>query len=112
MSAHTPGPWVGADENGVFNPCHAWVSYDDNGLDSESAAIWAGGKVIALVVDSSQTFGTDHDAIIEANARLIAAAPDLLAALQAVMGEYQYDYGLRCVEDVRAAIAKAIGVAP
>jgi len=45
----------------------------------------------------------------EANARLIAAAPDLLAALEAVMDEWREGYGLRCEKQVRAAIAKATG---
>ena len=44
-----------------------------------------------------------------ANARLIAAAPDLLAALQAVIAEHEDGYGLKCVEQVKAAIAKATG---
>lgn len=44
-----------------------------------------------------------------ANARLIAAAPKMLEALQAVMGEWREGYGLNCVEQVRAAIAKATG---
>lgn len=42
-----------------------------------------------------------------ANARLIAAAPDLLAALKAVMDEWREGYGLSCVKEVRAAISKA-----
>ena len=41
------------------------------------------------------------------NADLIASAPDLLAALQAVMHEWREGYGLRCEKQVRAAITKA-----
>ncbi len=46
------------------------------------------------------------------NAALIAAAPDLLAALKAVMAEYRDGYGLKCVDQVSAAIAKAEGREP
>jgi len=50
---------------------------------------------------------------IEANAALIVQAvnayDDMLAALRAVMAEHRYGYGLRCEEQVRAAIAKAEG---
>jgi hypothetical protein len=39
----------------------------------------------------------------------MAAAPDLLEALQAVIAEHEDGYGLKCVEQVKAAIAKATG---
>jgi len=43
----------------------------------------------------------------EAVARLFAAAPDMLAALEAALTE---DIGLRCADQLRAAIAKATAV--
>jgi len=54
MSKHTPGPWL----------CHPYV------LDGET-----------FIFNNS---GTEHiaDVVSEANAQLIAAAPDLLEALQ------------------------------
>ena len=54
----------------------------------------------------------------EANARLIAAAPDLLAALEALVGEADLgevdldDDDRAKLEQARAAIAKATGGAP
>ena len=45
----------------------------------------------------------------KADARLIAAAPEMLAALQAVLSEWREGYGLKCVDQVRTAIAKAAG---
>jgi len=42
----------------------------------------------------------------EADARLIAAAPEMYEALKAVMDEWREGYGLNCVEQVRAALAK------
>lgn len=47
--------------------------------------------------------------IPERYARMIEAAPDMLAALQAVMAEWREGYGLRCEQQVRAAIATAEG---
>ena len=54
----------------------------------------------------------------EANARLIAAAPDLLAALEALVGEADLgevdldDDDRAKLEQARAAIARATGVQP
>jgi hypothetical protein len=47
----------------------------------------------------------------EANARLIAAAPDLLEALKGMLGVWEEDpaYGHASAEKARAAIAKAEG---
>jgi len=47
----------------------------------------------------------------EADARLIAAAPDLLAALEDVVQMYQPAYDPPFIERARAAIAKAKGEA-
>ena len=46
---------------------------------------------------------------ISANARLIAAAPDLLIACRAAATHLKSDRAQRCLEVVRAAIAKADG---
>lgn len=45
----------------------------------------------------------------EALAHEREAFRDMLAALQAVVGEWREGYGLKCAEQVRAAIAKAEG---
>jgi len=52
------------------------------------------------------------DERLDADARLVAAAPDLLAALQAVIAEHEDGYGLRCADQVRAAYKKATGEEP
>jgi len=49
---------------------------------------------------------------VERRARLIAAAPDLLAALKALLAQFEADhpdYGYQVAADARAAIAKAEG---
>lgn len=84
---HTPGPWE------IFRP-------DDSGFLGIDGN---GGKDSVVIYD-------DYGGIkSEADARLIAAAPDLLAACEAALlneggwAEWQ--------EQVRAAIAKATGEA-
>lgn len=88
MTNHTPGPWA-ANPDGLI---HA-------------------GKN-RLHIAQAATIGMGHAAA--ANARLIAAAPDLLAALQALewavdgVAYIQEEYAEQ-VEKARAAIAKATG---
>src|SRR5690625_3319071 len=120
MSKHTPGPWEVAEENGDYfvqvasqpSACHpmfdryriihGWVGGD--GTDSPNPEL---GTPIA-------------------NARLIAAAPELLEALMQMVERISYyaelkEEGIPNIEDwaytynsgdmqrARAAIAKAIG---
>ena len=84
MSKHTPGPW------------ERW------GRASPSQVISAGDCFVA------QTLGGND----EANARLIAAAPDLLEALREA-ADYtrhpDYDWPVEFSRRVSAAIAKAEG---
>jgi hypothetical protein len=80
---HTPGPWTIADKTDIR---------DGDGLIARVATAWAG------------------NGIINANARLIAAAPELLEALEKMLGDFS-TYGALEVEaaKARAAIAKARG---
>ncbi|MCP6720475.1 MAG: hypothetical protein KJI72_04130 [Patescibacteria group bacterium] len=62
MSKHTPGPWIAEDRPGV-----GWIVRWGN-LESQVCSLrWVGGPHLPEV-----------DRIVEADARLIAAAPDLL----------------------------------
>lgn len=90
MSKHTPGPWL-YKSNG---------SYFDVGIDNHEDSV--------IPVYPTVCIGVPHDQ--EANARLIAAAPDLLEALEAVVRVADRD----TVEFrmARAAIAKAKGEQP
>jgi hypothetical protein len=90
MSAHTPGPWeVDQDASGTYfvgnNETIGWVCDIDQIAEDE----WERGPVTM------------------ANARLVAAAPDLLAALQWIARVNAMDYEYQ--ERARAAIAKATG---
>lgn len=107
MSKHTPGPWRSY-------PCN---------LEKYSQVITAKGAMVQVAITGLNhhdqvamtkevygdrtTYAPGEETM--ANARLIAAAPDLLEALQAVT------VGYRCPDiwlgQVRAAIAKATGAA-
>jgi hypothetical protein len=66
---HTPGPWF-TDSDGDGKPFAIVTStHDSAGPDDDVCEVYGGN--------------CDDDATREANARLIAAAPDLLAALEA-----------------------------
>ena len=94
MNKHTPGPWTFYD--------------DSNDGKTNRIEIVAIGKTVAHIYHSVPTEDLP-------NARLIAAAPDLLEALQAIVKSLadQDDEGLiehaQQMIDARAAIAKATG---
>ncbi len=69
--------------------------------------VW-GGLQGDTFIAATMTGLSDTEA--EANGRLIAAAPDLLEALQRLQREYTEDWPLELVELVDAAITKAGGV--
>lgn len=95
MSApkHTPGPWVARKTGGAGWPEQRGFAIDFNEAQEQ---------VVDFVYE-------------EADAYLIAAAPDLLAALRRVLPQYEallQDCGLASrdtTEQARAAIAKATG---
>ena len=102
MSKHTPAPWDAVDEG------HAVVIYGGADVDSQDRPTV---KPVCEVAD------TDHE---EANARLIAAAPDLLAALDNIMGYFRSGNEIPVeratimanapeIEAARAALKKARG---
>lgn len=95
---HTPGPWAVEDPIGgelsiveASKPTHEW-------------------KFIAAIYLRQ---GNDPDefphAVSKANARLIAAAPDLLAALHKIVSDGDYTAPEEMKRIARAAIAKAEG---
>lgn len=108
---HTPGPWTRQPDQRFRNDQSAGVK-GPNGL------------YIAAALDFNRT---DRDAEVEANAHLIAAAPDLLTALKLLMSKVDHgDYPRRCdpasmvgsvlggndLVTARNAIAKAEGRQP
>jgi hypothetical protein len=98
MGTHTPGPWAITREDHA----HAIVS--------EEFVI---ADVFTFQPDCA---GVRTDAEGEANARLIASAPDLLDALQAVVNDLEMWPGeknpefFESMKAARTALAKAKGV--
>lgn len=89
---HTPGPWEAT----------RWY---DRETDQGGYQITVNGRLLPMCdMDSSEVDDP------EANARLIASAPDLLEALQAVLSNCLDSQGLAdAYKQARAAIAKATG---
>lgn len=99
MNTHTPGPWA----------VHANVR--DSRTDA--ARIDAGDTLVATVSTlPTKTTAAWHEA--HANARLLAAAPDMLEALQSLVRAVEQftsavALGWPELEQAKAAIAKATG---
>lgn len=91
---HTPGPWrIDFEKH--------YCGVNDPNKKTQAFAIMAGRKVVAAVL----TAWRKPDPQANADARLIAAAPELLEACLAV---YNDPYtNCACADKVRAAIAKA-----
>ena len=102
MSAHTPGPWAVWTEEKTRR--------DDVYIAGNPTGAPGGMRHLAYMVSTSDGDQT------EANARLIAAAPDLLAALESALAMICEECADgECTEQAaaaRAAIGKATGRAP
>lgn len=104
MARHTRGPWsVGADLRAVIVN---WRDESGNlSRDATTSNGWA--KNVAKIPHGTWASVTEH----VANAKLIAAAPDLLEALETVWDAYGFDPSIDSSiwQTVLAAIAKAKG---
>lgn len=104
MSKHTPGPWHVGTQNDLLYVIDRRPA-TSNDYPDHNADVAAIAKVYC---------GNES----EANARLIATAPELLEALRGMMAAYEelharYDLGeCQATVDARAAIAKATGEQP
>ncbi|EMC4555965.1 hypothetical protein VEP33_004299 [Cronobacter sakazakii] len=105
----TPGPWEVMNATDVFTQqgsANGSGVVCDNDDGWQVAGCFNGktfvqGELVTLSLSEK-----------EANARLIAAAPELLEALKSIMELQTRGYvvlGDKCTEMARAAIAKAIG---
>ena len=105
-AAHTPGPWT-------------FSKYEDYGdtrfyiAQNDDAPFTPNYSDVATLI--AETVSAEYVAIQEANAHLIAAAPDLLAALQLILPlakgyAYQHQVGSNQAycEQAELAIAKAV----
>lgn len=107
MSSHTPGPWSADDGDGQFygvfdddgNPLAFLIEPKPNGSES------------LLPKDDTEAIrGYRRWEEHQANARLMATAPELLAALKAICSEFAQQHPL--IVAGRNAIAKAEGKSP
>lgn len=90
QAKHTPGPWI-LDE---YGPEFTMRTVRGKSL--------GGGTEVAII-----TTGSYSDEVEEANARLIAAAPELLEACKQAEWQYEQLGDSRAIKMLRAAIAKA-----
>ena len=99
MNKHTPAPWhvgIGNGEGSIFS-------------DSGRTRLEDGGTTLYPICSYNRGWNADEDA---ANARLIAAAPDMYHALQDLIAYLgvDVDNGLdELLTNARDAIAKATG---
>lgn len=107
MSKHTPGPWKYWSDNG-YGDTRFYIAQEDG------APYTSGYSDVATLI--AETVSGEKKAVQEANARLIAAAPEMLEALEGIADHYDMDgYGekawkqlaLEMAEIARAAISKA-----
>ncbi|MEZ1534200.1 hypothetical protein QVM32_08185 [Pseudomonas asiatica] len=112
MSEHTPGPWVLDTIQTSVGICHRIGPFPPRRPDDETV------RHACLYADYPSAFNP-ADKELEANARLIAAAPDLLTALVSVVESAEQrifeDWLLRispCFSDsLRAELTMAIDLA-
>ena len=100
---HTPGPWIGAGPSfgDQFPRYTTEITTEDEP--------YGDGHIQICELPFHH-----HDEENEANARLIAAAPDLLEALKEMLDSHEdacTGYGEGAADKARSAIAKATGVA-
>ena len=99
---HTPGPWYV-----LTQPRYNGLSIRFKTGDSDR-------PIVPIAIVNGRYSGNHPYGSSDANARLIAAAPELLYALQAVLDDVQDIDNDSCLSvgvgrQVRAAIAKATG---
>lgn len=116
MSKHTPGPWT-------FSRWDQWGDTRFYVAQAEGAPYTPNYSDAATLI--AETISTERVQIQEANASLIAAAPDLLNALSecrnAILGGtlvepydsrgagYEQTFGLAFLDRLNSTIAKATG---
>jgi hypothetical protein len=118
VSAHTPGPWRVVENPGWENenelPLIVVVGpeYEDPNGDPENTVVCEGHLLMSEEDDSPEVrqYADEADAHVRADFQLIAAAPDLLWALEALVNHRNEVAGCEFRwEQAREAIRKARG---
>jgi hypothetical protein len=122
-AAHTPGPWFIWKERAMQDEGLEPDEINEELLEGDYFEVMSGNPIGEVsrgmikgckeVVElESEDFGDDIEEgrqIALANARLIAAAPDLLESLEDLVALYPLDSTDGIITAARAAIAKATG---
>jgi len=103
MTKHTKGPWE--PSNPYFGERHIYVS---SGHSVDGKKCISGRQHICVLPYEGKRGAIAYHEMFNANARLIAAAPDLLDALQFVMSAHGEQLETAFAQ-AHAAIAKATG---
>lgn len=107
---HTPAPWLASNETtpedvlDILSEDWEWGSYS-------STYVYKDGDNMPIAVVHQKGLSSATDEILEANARLIAAAPELLEALEWCVNYLEHERGEdgNPIEKAEQAIAKARG---
>lgn len=103
MTGHTPGPWKVEEQDGAHIILMGTALTSRAQHEVQHSIVYDHG----LFPGDDETPESDQWVEAEANARLIAAAPDLYASLKAMLDA---DYvGYQGIDTAIAAIAKAEG---
>ena len=100
MSKHTPGPWT-FSQSAEYGDTRFYVA------QAEGAPYTPHYSDVATLI--AETVNDERKSIQEANARLIAAAPELLEALEACINYGSLTGDEWVIDKVRYAIVKATG---
>jgi hypothetical protein len=107
VNKHTPGPWA-FSKSDMFGDLRFYVAQSDAAPYTPNFS-----DVTTLI---AETVPSERQYIQEANARLIAAAPELLEALHVIVDAFdslppthEARYAHLKINTARAAIAKATG---
>ena len=101
MKTHTPGPWLVRFDEDCFDPSFSALKI----IDGRDESLNHTHGALSLAFINVSAFAPHMDEPL-ANARLISAAPDLLAALERLAHPMADDDDL---DYARAIIAKAKG---
>jgi|GEM_PF-1643531 len=114
MSGYTPGPW---EINNLSSICSAVGAESGDGYKADQYDCWLIAECdLGMTLVSGQMISLGPD-VVKANASLIAAAPELLEALEAMVEYVDFMHSIGHLQrpvqssEACAAIAKAKGLA-
>jgi hypothetical protein len=103
---HTPGPWLVRFDEDQFDPTHSTLKI----IDGRDESVNHTHGALSLAFINVSAFAPHMDEPL-ANAHLIASAPELLSALEALVADFERIIGrpIEAEHEAKAIIAKAKG---